>query len=243
MPAMPPPESPRVVILHNFLPPHRVPLFEAIAERMNLAVWILGGIKSVREWDEPDASPKVSIQSLPRITLGLGSRYNAVLINYSLPRMLRRSKPDVLICCGWDTPAAFYAAWWARRTQTPFIVWSGSTRAEQTWLRRATAPLVRWYVRSAQAWIAYGTRAKEYLVDLGADAARVHRAFNTVDLAFYANASRLVATKAVRARWKLGDRRVVLFVGNLLELKGVFDLVRAFAEFSQSRDDVVLLLS
>ena len=90
---MSPPETPRVVLIHNFLPPHRVPLFEATGERMSLEVWILGGIKSVREWDEPDASPAVCIRPVPRVTMGLGSRYNAVLINYTLPRMLRESKP------------------------------------------------------------------------------------------------------------------------------------------------------
>jgi len=241
---MPQSNPPRVVLIHNFLPPHRVPLFEELATRFNLDVWILGAIKSVREWDEPDTPSDARIRSLPRITLGLGSRYNALLLNYSLPKALRQARPDVLICCGWDTPAAFYAAWWARRTGTPFIVWSGSTPAENTRLRRMTQSLVRWYVQSAQAWLAYGSRSKDYLVELGADADGTFIAHNTVDIAYYNANSRIADDTAQesRERWGLGDRKVILFVGNLLKLKGVHELVEAFALLLETHSDTKLLL-
>jgi glycosyltransferase involved in cell wall biosynthesis len=241
---MPQPNSPRVVLIHNFLPPHRVPLFEELATRFDLDVWILGAIKSVREWEEPDTSNTVRIRSLPRMTMGLGSRYNALLLSYTLPKELREARPDVLICCGWDTPAAFYAARWARCTGTPFIVWSGSTAAEDTRLRRMTRPLVRWYVQSAQAWLAYGARSKEYLIELGANADRVYCAHNTVDVAYYAIKRQTAEESAqeLRQRWGLGESRVVLFVGNLLKLKGVRELIEAFARFHETLADTKLLL-
>lgn len=240
---MPQSNPPRVVLIHNFLPPHRVPLFEELATRFDLDVWILGAIKSVREWDEPESSA-VRIRSLPRITLPLGSRYNALLLNYTLRRELDAARPDALICCGWDSPAAFQCARWARRTRTPFIVWSGSTPQEDTLLRRLTKPLVRWYVESASAWLAYGTRANAYLAELGADEARIFCAFNTVDIDYYLNrpAPSHDAARALRQQFGMGEEEILLYVGNLLELKGVYDLLHAFRRFAETRTDVSLVL-
>jgi len=219
----------RVVLLHNFLSPYRVPLFGALARRFDLDVWILGDIRSVRDWraDAPDGGFRLT--NVSRITIPLGSRYNAILLNVTLPFALARLKPDVILCCGWDTPAAFYAALHARVTRTPFVLWSGSTAAESTLLRRVTRPLVRWLVRSAQAWLAYGSRAKAYLVSLGANGDRTFLAFNTVETDRFAAAAGSADTARLREWLGVGQRRVVLFCGNLLDLKGVGELLEAFA--------------
>lgn len=237
-------DKPRVLLLHNFLSPYRVPLFNALAERFDLDVWILGDIRTVREWSADAAGATFRLRTLPNLTIPLGSRYNAILLNYSLPVALARQRTDVIVCCAWDTPATFYTALHARATRTPFILWSGSTPAEQTFLRTATKPAVRALVRSAAAWLAYGTRAKAYLVSLGAVPERTYLAYNTVDTAAFADAcaASADATDRLRGRYGIVTPRVVLYCGNLLDLKGVPDLLDAFAILARQRDDVTLLL-
>lgn len=230
----------RVVLLHNFLSPTRIPLFEALAERFDLDVWILGDIRSVRAWPADAPGARARIRTLPHYTIPLGSRYNVVLINYTLRRELARLKPDAIICCGWDTPAAFLAARFARRTGTPFIVWSGSTPAETTFVRRVTKPWVRTLVCGAGAWVAYGSRAKEYLVSLGANTDKTFLAHNTVELADFANACAASDGVALRARLGIATKYVVLYCGNLLDLKGVGDLIEAFSKLGES--DITLVL-
>ncbi|MFA6240655.1 MAG: glycosyltransferase [Candidatus Hydrogenedentales bacterium] len=234
----------RVLLIHNFLSPYRIPLFRELATRVDLEVWILGDVRALREWpsDAPGAGFRYRV--LPHLTIPLGSRYNVILINYLLPFDLLRHRYDAIIFCAWDTPASFYTALHARLTKTPFILWSGSTPAEDTALRRATLPLVRWLVRSATAWLAYGTRAKEYLVSLGADPERTMLAYNTVEIDEFAKKSAAVAFNRDEARSQLEITapHVVLYAGNLLDLKGVSDLLEAFTLFAQRRSDAVLLL-
>ena len=218
----------RVLLLHNFLSPYRVPLFEALARRFDLDVWILGDIRSVRDWPADAPGAGFRVRMLPHVAIPLGSRYNVILLNYSLPRELARLKPDVIICCGWDTPASFYASFYAKWTNTPFILWSGSTAAEATLLRRATNPLVQGLVKRASAWLAYGSRAKEYLVSLGAVAGKTYLAYNTVDLPAFAAASAAADKKSLRDRLGITTKYVALYCGNLLDLKGVGDLIEAF---------------
>jgi glycosyltransferase involved in cell wall biosynthesis len=228
----------RVLLLHNFLSPYRVPLFEALARRFDLDVWILGDIRAVRDWPADAPGAQFRLRALPHVAIPLGSRYNVILLNYSLPRELARLKPDVIICCGWDTPASFYASFYAKWTNTPFILWSGSTAAEATLLRRATNPLVQGLVKRASAWLAYGSRAKEYLVSLGAVAEETYLAYNTVDLPAFAAASAGADKKSLRDRLGIATKYVALYCGNLLDLKGVGDLIEAFGTVcGQARTD------
>ncbi|MDZ4860902.1 MAG: glycosyltransferase [Candidatus Hydrogenedentes bacterium] len=218
----------RVLLLHNFLSPYRAPLFDELAGRFDLDVWILGDIRSVREWRADAGDAKFRMRNLPRVSVPLGSRYNVILINPTLPVALSRQRADVIICCAWDTPAAFYASLHAWLTGTPFILWSGSTPAENTLLRRFTRPLVRALVRSATAWLAYGSRAKEYLVSLGARKDKTFLAYNTVETESFAKTA--MESDSARLREWLGikSRYVALYCGNLLDLKGVGDLVEGF---------------
>ncbi len=236
--------KPRVLLLHNFLAPYRVPLFAELATRFDLEVWILADVRKVRDWpsDAPDSGFR--FRTLPNVGLPW-SRYNALIVNHTLPWALRRHTCDAIVCCAWDTPATFYTAWHAHRSRTPFVLWSGSTAHEPNWLRTATRPAVCRLVRSADAWLAYGTRAKDYLVSLGADGSRTFCAFNTVDLETFAQASDVPAGERDALRAKLGIQpgaSVALYCGNLLDLKGVGDLLRAFSVFADERDDVVLVL-
>lgn len=230
----------RVVLLHNFLSPTRIPLFDALAERFDLDVWILGDIRSVRAWPADAPGARARIRTLPHFSIPLGSRYNVVVLNPTLRRELARLKPDAIVCCGWDTPAAFAAARYAKRTGTLFVLWSGSTASESTLLRRLTRPLVRKLVRHANAWVAYGSRAKEYLVSLGADPEKTCLAYNTVDLAEFAAACLAVNVEEMRSHLGIGTTHVALYCGNLLELKGVGDLIDAFAQVRER--DVTLVL-
>ncbi|MCC6793586.1 MAG: glycosyltransferase [Candidatus Hydrogenedentes bacterium] len=233
--------SVRVVLLHNFLSPLRVPLFEALAERFDLDVWILGDIRAVRDWPAEAPNAKVRLRVLPHLSVPLGSRYNLILFNYTLARELAHLKPEVIVCCGWDTPASFYAAWYAARTKTPLVLWSGSTAAEQTLLRAVTKPIVKWLVRRASAWVAYGSRAKAYLVSLGAHADRTFLAYNAVALDAIGPIDANSCAASLREQLKIRTKYVALFCGNLLDLKGVGDLIEAFARVDR-RFDVTLLL-
>jgi glycosyltransferase involved in cell wall biosynthesis len=233
-----------VLLLHNFITPTRFHLFAALAERLDLEVWFLGDIKKIREW--PDDVPEGSFRYrvLPHLGIPVGSRYNVILWNYRLRRDLNAFAPDLIIGCGWDTPAIFQASAWARHRSIPFILWSGSTPAETTALRTLTAPLVRALVSRCDGWLAYGSRAKSYLESLGADPARTRCAYNTIETTQFAAASTLSDAQRQALRTRLGIRtaHMLLYCGNLLDLKGVGDLLEAFRQFRQTRQDVTLLL-
>lgn len=237
--------KPKVLLLHNFMSPYRVPLFAELARRMDFEVWILGDVRSIREWPEHVPAGAFPWRRLPHIGLPLGSRDYRLLLNPTVPLALPRHEADVVIFAGWDTPAALCGAWQERlRHRRPYIVWSGSTAGEPNWRRRLFHPLVRRMVRGASAWLAYGTRAREYLLGLGAQEEGVFCAFNTVDVRAFANAAGAGAAARETLRGRLGIRtpHVILYCGQLIARKGLDDLLPAFAAFHAERRDVTLLV-
>ncbi|MFO7976954.1 MAG: glycosyltransferase [Candidatus Hydrogenedentota bacterium] len=235
---------PKVLLLHNFLTPYRVPLFSELARRFDLTVWILGDVRRIREWPADAPENAFHWKILRHLSLAVGSRDYRIVLNYTLPWQLSGQNPDALVCCGWDTPAAFYAARWARKHQIPFVLWSGSTSSEPNWRRRMAQRPVRWLVRGADAWLAYGTRAQAYLETLGAEPERIFRAYNTVETDWFAAKSRLNHDEIarIRAEYGIASSFLVLYCGQLIERKGLQDLIPAIGQALRAGVEISLLV-
>ena len=243
-PHVPGEHPPRVLLLHNFLTPYRIPLFAELAGRFDLTVWILGNVRTIREWSHDVHEDAFTWRLLPHVSLPAGSRDYRILLNPTLPRELSQEKPDTLICCGWDTPATFYAARWARGNGVPFVLWSGSTVGEPNWRRTLARRPVQWLVRGADAWLAYGSRAETYLESLGAAPERVFRAYNAVETDLFDKQSRMTSAEREQVRERFGIRTpsMVLYCGQLIERKGLGDLLPAFARAVEAGVDASLLV-
>ncbi len=220
----------KVLLVHNFLTPYRIPLFAALGNHFDLDVWLLGNVRHIREWKVEEAVSTCRFHFLPHISVYLGSRDYRLLINPTLPLRLWGKKWDAVIVCGWDTPAAFQVARWAHRKKIPLVLWSGSTAGESNWRRQVFSGLVRRHVRLADAWIAYGTRAKEYLVSLGAVPERIFKAFNTVDSCHFARQAEQCRHNLdkLKKKYVVRTSHVLFYCGQLIDRKGLADFLPAF---------------
>jgi glycosyltransferase involved in cell wall biosynthesis len=110
----------------------------------------------------------------------------------------------------------------------PYAIWSGAWPRGEKRVSPLAAVIRKRLVRRASAFIAYGTAAAEYLVSLGAAPDRVFCAWNTVDLEDIASAASAAAAKRgeLVTKYELAKRNL-LFVGSLVERKGVRELIGA----------------
>lgn len=237
----------RVAMLHNIVSPHVVPLFEALAKRPGIAlrVYFYSESDANRRW-KVSPEGKFPYTILPSFGIRLrGKDLFTYFINPTIIAALRRDGFDVLISAGWDSFTAQIAFLYCALTRRPYIVWSGSTANEPSWRRTLSLPLVKLIIRGARGYIAYGTRAKEYLVTLGAPEERIAISFNTVDIEYFRaahDAVRPAEIDALRAELGITTPRVVLYVGQLIERKGARTLIDAYARVKPALPDVGLIL-
>jgi glycosyltransferase involved in cell wall biosynthesis len=235
----------RVALLHNIVSPHVVPLFERLAQHpeVELKVYFLADTDRNRRW-ATSVGAAFEHEVLPHFAIRVGRHdLHTFFINPTILSALRRDDFDVLVSAGWDSFASLASFALCKALGKPYVLWSGSTVNEPSWRRTLTLPLVKQVVRRSSAWVAYGSRAKSYLVRLGADAERVSIAYNTVDVDLIRSRASALRPGRERLRHDIGVTHgpVVLYVGQLILRKGVLDLLEAHKQVLSRHQDARLL--
>lgn len=228
--------TPRLVILTEIIAPYRIPVFNTLAARADVdlhVIFLSENDPSLRQWHVYKDEIRFSYQVLPAWRRRIG-KYN-VLLNRGLSAALRRAKPDAILCGGYTYMASWQAAFWARRHSVPLLLWSESNALD---IRRKHR-LVEWVKRKfsgrCQAYVAAGKSSRDYLLELGAPSHSIFIAPDAVDVPFFAAAAERARQQdaEIRERNNLPPR-YFLYVGRLIQEKGVFELLDAYAKLEQS---------
>jgi len=149
---------------------------------------------------------------------------------------LNKFGPDAIVCGGYNYHASWRALSWAEAHDVGFVLWSESNiqdaRSGRGWIERLKSN----FLSRCDGFAVPGKSAHDYLLSLGVKAERITSAPNAVDNAWFAAHAESIRTRAPEFRHQLGlPDRFILFVGRLVEAKGVFDLLEAYGRLG---DDV-----
>ncbi|MGE4069404.1 MAG: glycosyltransferase family 4 protein [Vicinamibacterales bacterium] len=196
-----------------------------------------GGYATAFEWDVPllegyDARV-LAAEPWPSSLLASGfSRVDAP----DLARALAEAAPDAVVVPGWHA-AVYLRAIDACRAMGVPVLYRGDSHlgtAPRGVRRLAWRARTKWRLSRFDAWLAVGTRSREYLAAFGAPEPLVFASPHAVDNArFEAAASRHAAPgarRALRERFGLSaDAFVVLIAGRLTAAKRPLDPIEAAA--------------
>ena len=227
----------RLGMVHPFCTHYTAGLFDELARRMDVHFYFFSdGNDWFWQKEHGIFGGRFSHEYLSGFRLG-GSR----IVPGLLWKLLRRrsdatiSSVDGRYCM----PLAYLAA---RLTRTPFLLWTGIWFPIETPFHRLVKPITRYFYRHADAVIVYGDHVKRFLIAEGVDENRIFIARHSVDNTYYSR--RISELEKADLRGRLGisaEKKVVLFLGRLEEVKGVRYLIEAFAQLSPK--DAVLVIA
>jgi glycosyltransferase involved in cell wall biosynthesis len=214
----------RIAIITNLIAPYRTPIYERLAALPDCELHVVyeSASEPGRQWDVSGTLP-FSHTVLRSLTLDLRRLAPEAFLH--LPwrpnAALRRFRPDVVLGNGggiWSSPANI-AALTPRRRWAFVPSWEGFDNPRPSRARRLAEPWVRTFMRAGDAWLAWGSRAARDVVRLGADPERTI-VCPQVSL----------PTGEPTARSGTPSSPAFLYVGRLVEHKGVRVLLKAFAD-------------
>lgn len=234
----------RLALITEIIAPYRIPVLNALAARndVDLGVIFLSETDpSLRQWHVYKDDIRFPYQVLPSWRRRIGG-YN-VLLNRGMSKALKQVGPDAVICGGYNYLASWEALWWARERRVPFLLWSESNARDERSYRIVVEFFKRRFVASCDGFVVPGKSSREYLMQLGVRREQIFTAPNAIDVAFFSDAAasaRQTSSEIRKARTLPG--RYFLYVGRLVEQKGIFDLLEAYAKLKDATRQAVGLV-
>jgi len=233
----------KVVLLTNTLTPYRIPLYATINRLapFDFEVWLTAPQYALRPWGKEVGSKQTfKTLFLHGLTWHKGERY--IPFNPGLTFHLTRKRPEIVITGGFSIPTLI-AGLYCQAFRKKLIIWSGVTFYTERGISLFREGLRKALVRRADAFIAYGNLAKDYLCFLGAPEGCVFLSYNTVDVAFFTEQSTKwrMRREELKKEWEL-PAVVILYVGQLIPRKGVEHLLQSVLPLQREGHEVGVLL-
>jgi len=173
------------------------------------------------------------------------------LINPVIVRELRRGRFDALWVHSYSYPTNLMAIAGARLSRTPVLYRTESSLTYDTlvrrpwWLRAAKHVALRLLFAQASAFLAIGTRNREFYRAWGVPDERIFLVPYTVDNESFAEHTRPYRAERRALRAELGippDAVVILFAAKLIEEKRPFFLLQAYDQLRDCRNSALLMV-
>lgn len=235
----------RVAVLTEIISPYRIPVFNALASdpRIDMEVLFFAETEERRSWQIPWDKIRFRYRLLNGALVARRYQRGPILFNPGVWGALNRGGFRTIVCFGYHHPTIWLALLWSRWRGTRALLWCESTLRDARSSGRFVEGLKRWLVRRFDGYVAAGSRQVKYLEHLGAPRERIWVAPDSVDSAFFENESERHRARKEEIRREMGiEGPVVLYVGRLLDAKGIPDLLEAFRGLIRERKATLVLV-
>ncbi len=230
----------KILLVTNIPTPYRIPLFNELKEqleRKGLGLKVVFGALGYarRKWAVDMSQCKFEYEVLPSKNLCYSDPEKSSFTYSGLYRVISKENPSVIITNAFSiaTTKIWLRSWFKK---TDYIIWSGAIRRKDksdSFVRRLQRKVL---TKRAIGFIAYGTKAKEYLVSLGAQRDKVKIGINTVDAQFYESECRRLRENLIPS----DGQKHLLYVGHLCPRKNVLRVLKVINHLAKLRSDVIL---
>ena len=224
----------KIAFIHNRYIGYRLPFFEKLAKIYGTDFF----------FDQIDPKTKIrkcafTYKVLRSIQILNSSIYDCTL-SPMLPFHLLRGRYNLFIGADIGHPGTYITFVVAKLLRKPFILCNEGWYYPRTIFRFLRQPLLNIMMLYSDAIVVSGTKAKEFALHVGADPRKVFIAPDASELVV--QKITLSDTNELKERLGIGGKCVVLYLGRLVERKGVAVLIEAFSKIEREFDDAVLVI-
>ena len=225
--------NPDLIWFTNIPTPYRIPTWEMLHTRIKLHLIFLAKTESGRDWNLESLLKGFShsfMQARARYPLSLAPIY----FNFAKPiREIRNFRAKTIYIDGWESPAFFISALYAKRQRMNLIYGYRSTQDSHRFKNIIIRKIRSSILSQADFIVTAGSASTKAVEAMGIAPEKIITLFNPVDVSwfhFFARNHRTPVTSGHR----------YIYVGQLIERKNVATILRSFAAI-RSDDDTLTI--
>jgi glycosyltransferase involved in cell wall biosynthesis len=230
----------RIALIQPAYARYRQLLFESFQDHYNVDFYFLE--ESSVHLGSKDSKKFVSMYELSKTKPSSGRLFSPLKRYLILLLFLMRNDYAVIITSGCHSFQTIVSLLVSKITRSKYILWIEEwfvpkPRSLTSMIRFSLSNFITKYVlRNAQAIVVEGTPQNRYVRNFGVPSEKVFQA-NHCSLDY----SKFNSTN-LKKKLNIGKGLVVLYVGRIIETKGLDVLIRAFSKIEQEREDVYLVI-
>jgi len=232
--------SNKILLITNIPTPYRIPLFNELSNQLverGLKLKVIFGALAYprRKWISDLSGCCFDYKVLHSRIISLPDGEKAIFDYRDLFKIIKKERPRAIVANGFSLATTkLWIMSWFRSIR--YIIWSGAISLDSSGdslLRKMQRKLL---ISRASGYIAYGRKAKEYLISVGANPGKIEIGINTVDTDFFISHIKKVHDKSN----KIDRKKILLYVGHLVKRKGLHLLFCSISLLRKKRNDFLL---
>jgi len=236
-------ENKRVAFLTEIISPYRIPVLNGIYKKLggDFKVFFYSKMGKRRKWKVEFKRIKFNYEILPGICF---QKYGASpqFFNPTLFYKLWKFNPDIVISGGYNHPASVIALLYSRLFGKRLILWCESNKYDNRSYSQWKDFYKEWFVKNCSEFVVPGKASFEYLILYGASPDKVWVAPNAVDNEFFSKKCDKARENIEGLKREKGyPENIILYVGRLVDEKGIIDLLKAYNSLTNTMKGIGLM--
>jgi glycosyltransferase involved in cell wall biosynthesis len=217
----------------NIPTPYRIPTWKVFHSRMRFKLLFLNSSERDRDWDLENSLQGLNYRNLQEKAIYPSSSI-PLYFNFIKPiRRLRRINAMAIYIDGWESPAFFITALYAKKIGMELMYGyrgtTGSHRFKNLFIRKIRSAIFS----KADFIVTAGTASTRAVEAMGIASEKIITLFNPVDVGWFHSFA-----KDHRTPQSQGHRYI--YVGQLIERKNVASVIQAFAAIKNEDDTLII---
>lgn len=233
----------KVVLVTNIAGPIRFPIYNDLAKNKYISLFILFLAKNDqnRYWNINFNTIKFKFKILSGRNYYLAKYETPIYINKGLIKEIRNINPDVIVISSYNNISTILSLIYSRIYRKRIVLWTGSHLKSGFFKNLITEMYKKFILKRFDSYITYGSLSVKQLLHYGVKKDKIVEGRNTVDIQWFIDRYDKLQDVDLQEQKRKYHPINILYVGNLIRHKGVFNLIKAFMKLKNDYVGLIIV--
>lgn len=220
----------KVLFITNKVPHYRLPLFNSLAKKVDITFFLTNENNKVKELKA-------------RQIISKGKGFGKFRIHKNLIKQIKNNNYDFVFMLPPDASHVvdnYLIYYTCKKNKIPFIIWTERWQYFDMPLRdKVSNFFYKFLLRKAKKVLVAGKRSKEWVESYGVNKDKIIIAPDASEILYNKKKNEKIKQELIK-KYKLKNKKVILYLGRLIGRKGLKYLIQAFSKIKDENSALII---